>query len=191
MCHWTCGSLTASAARCSRTCRRSPTERRPPMPRSQRRLRTREQFAPRGARAQTTLCPSSCPATVSCEPMEASDSTSVASKPRKSCSRWKGRHKTRPPEGPRLGRLLGVSPSTDAGWREGAGARTGPFPPRRSTPAGDLQDHAVAGDVVLNAHEEALAPRVEDPAGRFGAQIVQRDDAHAAVGELVVVVTVV
>jgi hypothetical protein len=48
-------------------------------------------------------------------------------------------------------------------------------------PAGDLEDHAVAGDAVLNAREEAVADRIEDPARPFRVEIVERSDADAAI----------
>src|SRR5512138_2347767 len=54
-------------------------------------------------------------------------------------------------------------------------------------PAGDLEDDAVARDVVLDADEEAPAPGVEDAAGPFRGEVVERADAHAAVGEAIVV----
>src|SRR6266850_7538563 len=57
-------------------------------------------------------------------------------------------------------------------------------------PAGDLEDHAVAGDVVLDAHEEALAGSIEDAAGPFCVQVVERGDAHAPVGKPIVIGTV-
>ena len=49
-----------------------------------------------------------------------------------------------------------------------------PAPDERLLPAGDLEDHAVAADVVLDADEEAAGRGVEDAAGPLGGQVVQR-----------------
>src|SRR6266702_526728 len=44
----------------------------------------------------------------------------------------------------------------------------------------------MAGDVVLDADEEALAVSIEDPAGPFRVQVVQRVNADASVGQPVI-----
>ena len=44
---------------------------------------------------------------------------------------------------------------------------------RLSAPARDIQNYAVAGDVVLNAHVEVVSRLVEDPASPFGGQIIE------------------
>jgi hypothetical protein len=66
------------------------------------------------------------------------------------------------------------------------GPATGPgggcLPQReRLIPAGDVQDHTAAGDVVLDADIEVASVGVKDAAGSLGGQVVQGADADAAV----------
>ena len=49
-------------------------------------------------------------------------------------------------------------------------------------PAGDLEDHAMAGYVVLHAHVVRLAGRVKQPTRSLGVEIVDGQEPHAAVG---------
>ena len=60
-----------------------------------------------------------------------------------------------------------------------------------SAPARDVQDDAVARHVVLNAHEVVVSPLVEDAAGRFGSEVVERHHADAAIRLIVGIVAVV
>ena len=48
-------------------------------------------------------------------------------------------------------------------------------------PAGDFENHAVAGHIVLNAHEEAVTALIEGSAGPLRIQVVQCSDPHATV----------
>src|SRR4029453_18369264 len=52
---------------------------------------------------------------------------------------------------------------------------------RRLFPAGDVEDDALAGDVVLDADIEVAAAGVEGAFGSLGGQVIQGGDADAAV----------
>ena len=52
---------------------------------------------------------------------------------------------------------------------------------RPLVPAGDVEDDARAGDVVLDADIEVAAAGVEDAPGPLGGQVIEGGDADAAV----------
>ena len=60
-----------------------------------------------------------------------------------------------------------------------------------SEPAVHFEDDSVTGQVVLDADEVARARGVEQAAGRFGGQVVQRHELHAGVGGLVGIFAVI
>ena len=59
------------------------------------------------------------------------------------------------------------------------------------SPAGDVQDHAVARHIVLNADVEVIAPSIKKPARPFRVQVIDRADLHTAIGQEVVVISII
>lgn len=58
------------------------------------------------------------------------------------------------------------------------------------TPAGYIEDDAMAGDIVLNADVIVSSEFIEETASGFSMQIIQVDDANAAVTQCVDILAV-